>query len=184
LACHPEAAETPRDLTSASVAHKPSFVTAASRNSAIAPCRSEELRARDVGSFTVYAVQDDKRLCDMRASLTIASPRLVIPRQRRRRGTSHSHLWHTSHRSSPPPVDVGSFTVYAVQDDKRRRRIVVPTSNPAAHTAFVVEIFLSELSLEIAFLARDDDAIDEDEADWQGEQHPRGINQNCQAERQ
>src|SRR5207237_3746745 len=47
--------------------------------------------------------------------------------------------------------------------------------DPAPDTAFVVEIFLSELALEIAFFARDDDAIDEDEADRHGEdRQPKG----------
>ena len=36
------------------------------------------------------------------------------------------------------------------------------TLDPAPDTAFVVEIFLPELALAIAFFARDDDAIDED----------------------
>jgi hypothetical protein len=44
--------------------------------------------------------------------------------------------------------------------------------NPAPDAALVAQIFLSELALEIFFFAHDDDSIDEDEADWDGEQHP------------
>ena len=54
------------------------------------------------------------------------------------------------------------------------------TLDPAPDAAFVLEIFLSELALEIAFFAHDDDAIDEDEADGHGEEHPRGIDQDRQ----
>ena len=42
---------------------------------------------------------------------------------------------------------------------------------------------ISELALEISFFARDDDAIDEDEADWHGEEHPRRIDQDRQPKR-
>lgn len=52
--------------------------------------------------------------------------------------------------------------------------------NPAPNTAFVAEIFLAKLALEVSFFAYDDDAIDQDEADWHGEQHPGGIDQDRQ----
>jgi hypothetical protein len=174
LACYPEAAETPRGLHSRTSHSHPWHTSNHSLPPPLIVDPSPSARFRMTNSRG-----------DMCTSRAIASPRLVIPRQRRRRGTSHSHPWHASNHSLPPPVDVGSVTVYAVQDDRRREKDACgKTSNPAPDTAFVVEIFLSKLALEIAFLARDDEAIDKDQADGHGEQHPRGIDQNCEPERQ
>ena len=63
------------------------------------------------------------------------------------------------------------------------RRLFAEALDPAPDPAFVAEIFLSEFALEISFFARDDKAIDEDEADWHGEQHPSGIDQDRQPKR-
>jgi hypothetical protein len=49
--------------------------------------------------------------------------------------------------------------------------------NPAPNAAFVVEVFFSKLPLEVPFFAHNDDAIDEDETDWNGEHHPHGVSE-------
>lgn len=58
-----------------------------------------------------------------------------------------------------------------------------PRLNPAPDAAFVSEIFLSELALEISLFTCDDEAIYENDADWHCEQHPRGIYQDRDCER-
>ena len=64
---------------------------------------------------------------------------------------------------------------------KQRRRFrvfspawtIVSNLDPTSHAAFIPEIFFAEFSLEIAFFSDNNKAIDQNKANWSGEQHPK-----------
>src|SRR5438093_7377146 len=65
----------------------------------------------------------------------------------------------------------------------RRERTIKRRLEPASHSTFVTEIFLSEFSLEVSFFARNHETIGQNEPDRHGEKHPDRIHQERDPER-
>src|SRR5262245_40445767 len=84
-------------------------------------------------------------------------------------GSSGSTPISTSATRSRPP-GWGSRTPRAASGGER-----VAGSDPAPHGALVVEVLLPELALEVALLARDDHAVDDDHDDRQDQEGPRRV---------